>query len=363
MKTKKITQEQGFASIVVALILLLVLSLLTVGFAELARHEQSNALSKQLSNQAYYAAETGVNDASKDIETGNITTSNTSTTQCMTAPNAKNAGTQQLPPAALSANSNIDATNGVDYTCLLVDLQPPLLAKTLGKFEAWNTTFSTTSDLEKFTISWGSTDSNRTNFTTGASTEFASESQWTTDHRPPVLRVSFTPLDDLSADGIAANMFSIYLYPSDHGSNTVSYSTDRADKGAIVPGQCNVHPNATYPCSVTIKDIQHLVPNETYLLQIVDYYDTANIVVGKAVDTTNKEVHFVDSQAVIDVTGRAKNVLKRIQVRKPLSGNQMDLPDILQAQSLCKRFDTYPKYFSASPPAAYGATTACNVTD
>ena len=55
--------QRGFAAIVVALVLILVLSLLTIGFAELMRHEQRSALDKQLSSQAYYAAESGVNDA------------------------------------------------------------------------------------------------------------------------------------------------------------------------------------------------------------------------------------------------------------------------------------------------------------
>src|ERR1700722_1988557 len=54
--------EQGFASLVIALVIIVVIALITVGFAQLSRREQQTALDKQLANQAYYAAESGVND-------------------------------------------------------------------------------------------------------------------------------------------------------------------------------------------------------------------------------------------------------------------------------------------------------------
>ena len=66
--------EEGFASIVIALILIIVLSLLTIGFAQLARREQQTALSKQLANQAQYAAESGINDAYYDLSHNDPTT-------------------------------------------------------------------------------------------------------------------------------------------------------------------------------------------------------------------------------------------------------------------------------------------------
>src|SRR5665213_2637815 len=65
--------QQGFASIVIALILIIVLALLTVGFAQLARREQQTALDKQKAVQANYAAESGINAAYQDIVNNLIT--------------------------------------------------------------------------------------------------------------------------------------------------------------------------------------------------------------------------------------------------------------------------------------------------
>ncbi len=70
MGVDQTSKQDGFASIVIAIIMVIVLSLITVGFAQLMRTEQRSALDKQLSSQAYYAAETGVNDAAKALNAG-----------------------------------------------------------------------------------------------------------------------------------------------------------------------------------------------------------------------------------------------------------------------------------------------------
>src|SRR4051794_12557602 len=59
--------EDGFASIVIALVMITVLALITVSFAQLARREQQSALSKQLASQANYAVESGINDLKNKI--------------------------------------------------------------------------------------------------------------------------------------------------------------------------------------------------------------------------------------------------------------------------------------------------------
>jgi Tfp pilus assembly protein PilX len=59
--------EQGLVSIVVTMIFLIVLSLIVVGFAQVARREQRESLDRQLSSQAFYAAESGINIAKSAI--------------------------------------------------------------------------------------------------------------------------------------------------------------------------------------------------------------------------------------------------------------------------------------------------------
>src|SRR5580704_6402782 len=55
--------EAGIVSIMVTMVMLIVISLIVLGFAEISRTEQRNTTDAQLSVSAYYGAESGINDA------------------------------------------------------------------------------------------------------------------------------------------------------------------------------------------------------------------------------------------------------------------------------------------------------------
>ena len=60
-------RERGVVSIMVSIVLMAVMTLIVLGFSEIARRDQRQTLDRQLSNQAFYAAEIGVNDAQQAI--------------------------------------------------------------------------------------------------------------------------------------------------------------------------------------------------------------------------------------------------------------------------------------------------------
>src|SRR5689334_20404193 len=61
-------RQAGMVAIMVMLILMLVISLIVLGFAQISRRNQRQSLDRQLSTQAFYAAETGINDAAEIIK-------------------------------------------------------------------------------------------------------------------------------------------------------------------------------------------------------------------------------------------------------------------------------------------------------
>ncbi len=109
--------EEGFAAIVIAMVLIVILSLLTVGFAQLMRHEERSALDKQLSSQAYYAAESGINDAAAVISNNPLV----SKTTC-----GPTTGVGSLFP-----NNVVGVNTGSSYPCLLIDPTPLTLDYTV----------------------------------------------------------------------------------------------------------------------------------------------------------------------------------------------------------------------------------------
>ena len=56
-------------AILVTMNLMIVISLIVLGFAQISRRNQRQSLDRQLSTQAFYAAETAVNDAADLIKT------------------------------------------------------------------------------------------------------------------------------------------------------------------------------------------------------------------------------------------------------------------------------------------------------
>src|ERR1035438_10159281 len=112
------SNQSGVVSIFVTLIIMIILSIVVIGFSQISRREARAALDRQLSTQAFYAAESGINDAysivNKAIGTplGPIP----ATSQC-NSPSYINGTSNQIDPT----------TNTASYTCLLVNVQPTYL--------------------------------------------------------------------------------------------------------------------------------------------------------------------------------------------------------------------------------------------
>jgi Tfp pilus assembly protein PilX len=334
--------EQGFASIVIALVIIIVLALLTVGFAQLARREQQSALTKQLSSQAFFAAESGINDVIKALPT--LLLANAAT------PIDKN----RCLSSAYLPRENLNAGTGVSYSCVLLNLQPPsLVYSEVGSGSTRNTTFSTTSAIDSIKVNWSSA-TNKTTFRPNLASGFSpnTPANW---NSPAVVQISLTPLGSggLSRAALTNGTFTAYLYPTT-GGGTVTYNPS-SNQGPIVAGNCSP---ATFVCSVTING----VPGGAgyyYLMRIVNYYDTSNISVNEAKSSaTGATYNFVNGQAQIDSTGRARTVLKRMQVRVSLTGNSssgagtsVDLPDTtIEASNVCKRPETEPSVTNYKNP-------------
>lgn len=391
------SDEKGFASIVIALVFIIVLALLTVGFAQLARREQQNALDKQLATQANYAAESGINSAFRDIENGYITadgapkngvnTIKADPSNCMKASQDPNASTYS---AAGGISHPVNSGNGVTYSCLLVDLQPPNLQfNCVSPSSGHHMNFSTQDALTSLTIYWGSCSGNNSNFPSDVSTGLQTVSTWNGNHYPSVLQFSLTPTSNLSTQSnptqyLISHTTNVYLYPAQSGNNGCSTSgAGSCYQGQILSGDCN--PNASrpagepdakdYPCAVTITGLG----NKDYVLHYLDYYDTANIWIDGKVNPASPTQAQFTGEPMIDVTGKARNVLKRLQARLlynngtcPSGGGQQCTPndnDVLpgnsvEAQNLCKRIQAAPATndYSSIGSTYDGLSGFCNLS-
>jgi len=364
----KYLNEDGFASIVIALTLIIVLALLTLGFAQLSRREQQTALNKHLANQAFYAAESGVNDVIQDVNNDYIC--DPSIVSCPPGAYTPTADqcidTSLLPPTALTKQHSIVSSQAAAaYTCVMVNLTPK--SEQLDKTPpdtGQHLYFTTNPAPNTLTLQWGSGDNNNTKFKTddptNSSTEFPPKSQW--GNFPPVVMVSLTKVPNASnvtRAQLLSNTFYMYLYPS---TKTVGTIDSTGPQGQIIPGGCQATGN-NYPCSVTVDN---LGSNANYILHFTAYYDSVDMYVTGQ-DSGGNAVKFI-GQDVIDVTGKAQNVLKRVQVRLNADSKNGHInPDAvlqdnaLQAQNICKRLETRPTNTDFITPN--GATLIPPTTD
>ncbi len=325
--------EDGFASLVIGLVLVLVLALLTVGFAQLTRHEQKQALNSQLASQAYYAAESGINDAVQALKAGTaIPNANTNT--CVPLP---------LPG---TTSAVINAAVGAEYSCVIVNTETKVLEKTVDPNTAWTVVSDTSSSPDSVTVSWQSLDGQTASC---PAAKFSPEDVWNAANCPAVLQFSMTPLGSgVDRNSLITNTFTAYLFPSNTGGST-TYSTAVANQAQIVGGNCT----GAGLCSVTVTTPGVSGP---FLFHIFDTYDVSDIKISA--ERGSSPITFNGGQAVIDVTGKARNVLKRLSVRVALDNNQDIVDYTIEAQNVCKRLVTQLNNTTYDDP--YGLSSPTN---
>lgn len=328
-----VRREAGVVSIMVTMVMIIVISLLILGFAEISRNEQRNTLDDQLSAQAYYAAESGVNDARAAM--GAFVTAGNRIPRKTACGNDSN----------YTLNNTLNATFNVSYTCVLIEPTPTTLNYTVG----------TTSTVVPIITDDGSasppavgTLNLRWKVGAGLSSTIAGcltplqlrtwqvasgAGAWSCHY--PVLRV-----DLLNANGVLsranwqASTATIFFVPLAVGPGSNGLPSDR---GAVRGALCS---NFTNDCNAAITGLG----GTSYYMRVTTLYQT-----NSPLQITNTAGNpFFNGQATIDATGKAQDVLRRILVAVDLTdANEFKLPTaaLVTNDSVCKRFGVTNGYF------------------
>ncbi len=323
------TNQQGMVSIMVTMILMIVMSLIVLGFAQNARRNQRETLDRQLSTQAFYAAESGVNDAKELIQgTTAVPPAKTSCTD---------AGTGGFYQSLLD-NSNVDAAHGVSYSCVLVNPAPKQLDyDSVGTTGTIAPIFSGSgSNFGNIDLTW-QTKTGSTTPTNGCPTQYTSgtasftpTSTWTCGYG--VLRLDLVPVSgNLDAATLQSSARTIFAVPTKTtGVNTYNFTTDG---NKVIGVKCT-----NTSCTLNISGLA----GTQYYMRMQSIYQDVSMKIASAQGLSG-------AQIVVDSTGKAQDVLRRIQVRFPISasGSKNNMPDnaLQSTDSICKRFASMDGYF------------------
>lgn len=321
--------ERGFVSIFSVLIIMAVLTLIMVGFSQIVRRASVSNINDQLSTQAFYAAESGVNDT---ITYLNGLTTIPNKTTCKGAP---------FTSAPFTGyDNNLDANLNVGYTCILINASAPDIryssvelegsaAPRLARLESSTGTVPETMEITLDAKDGNGTVANGVGLKPQAG-RLASDIG--------ILRVDIVPTSgDMLRDSLVNGTYSFFLNFNDSGTGGKHRVRKGIESGEMVSARC-APPSGPCKAKIELKD----PVASTYVLRLQAIYSPLNVVIDNVEDTSKNPVILKNGQVVVDSTGQANGVYRRIQVRLPTLSGLSPSFSLQTGDSICKRLLVAP---------------------
>jgi hypothetical protein len=336
MRINKKYNQKGIVSIMIASVMMIIMALITLGFTRLVQNEQRQAIDNQLSQQAFYAAESGINIAASDPDFPGERKDD-----CDVSGYNNGVITDEL-----DENGNpID----VVFTCLLIDPRPSDLVfgnDSITTNRSKVVPIRTSSEPERITFQWkGTTSATEANCNVGSMDFDINDATWNKIALLKLDLVGIPSTTPFTREDLAANQFSVVFYPcANGGSNLIAFmdGAGEEDIGKIVPVNCVNNPSVEYPCEIDITlgslTAARGVQRE-YFARFNSIYNELNVRIT-ALDLSGNTALFAGAQAVVDSTGRANDVFHRLQARVPLYENYaLPAGTIHTLDDICKLYE------------------------
>lgn len=375
--------QEGLASIIVVSVLIVIMTLITIGFTRLVNRSAVNSANRQFSASATYAAESGINDVASYLKQyaqnnrGNtlLPKSTSCTGNGSLIGNASSKGPFYYKSQLSSDLSTI-------YTCLLLNPTPSTLVynqvQNLKSQIVKINTSASPGALDKVLVSWRPSDSQITGYPT-SSNNLNDETTWNSSNGTckdssgasasciPMLRLALFPVSTgESLNSPQAQSKTIFLYPQSGGGTVPNKTYAGLGDGSLMPITCtqniggaanfNFSSNTTgYVCNLVISGLSTAITSgstDSLYMRITPIYNQADVQLAVN-DKFGNSLNFINDQAVVDATAQTGGVVKRLQARVDTSslvngGGGIDtnvssdsngIPEqsVRSANALCKR--------------------------
>lgn len=325
--------EKGAVAFLTVIVISLILTTITLGFIRLMTSEQRQATDDELTKRAYYAAESGIEDAKRAIikylqdDPGFPDESDLEKNGCEPAENDAN------PDNEVILSTNLDTA----YTCQLISLRGYQYKANLSDGQSAVVPLAPTGGgFSKVRISWhenksaadGGNDPALLSRPAGAPGQsLPQQPSW--PGNVAMMRAEFL---DFNFPINSINSQAAFLNPPNGGAGTANLAGG-AFNNQIFDGSCNT--SGDYACSIVIDNVGVLA-SQRYL-RLTPVYRNTNVMV-ELLDGSNNVIEMEDAQARIDVTGRAGDIYRRVQKTIDLI-SPGDLSNYaLLTDRICKRF-------------------------
>ncbi len=330
--------ERGLVSFMITIVMMVVISLIVIGFTQVANRNRRQALDRQLSTQAFYAAESGINAA-------------------VTAIRADQAAGQPIARQTTCTGSDYPATTLnasplVRYTCVLVNptvpdlhISPTTQSSSVVPVNPVDGSTGAPVRPTELTFSWAVSagqDPNPSLCSTPGVFRPTPPGPGTESCGYSLLRVDLLKqVGDTSSGALAGNTSTFYLQPVSSGASDYTFGdsagrTFASTKANRVAASCSA---STRRCTATIL-LDGSTSHQRYVARVTGLYrEPRDVIIDARRNTTN--LSFSDAQVVVDVTGKAQDVLRRVRATVPLhtmGSENIPLGGATTSATVCKRF-------------------------
>lgn len=338
-------QTEGAASMIVVIFISIVLSIMTIGFIRVAINEQRQSTDFDLSQRAYYAAESGIEDARRAVRDylgGELTEAELNADVCDLPRNYS---------GVLSDDPDFD----IEYTCMFIDLTPAAFRAT---FDGANITKQFTvkpvnsagnpANFQTLTMNWHLNDlpaqggdgliGSGVNLRGSGDVSLPRRSSW---NHPAMMEVTFIshPRNGLQRSNIQDS--TVFLSPNT-GSNGSSGTVFGAGvDGRVRAASCSAVASGGYACSMQFNFNGYNATANELTMRMTTHYAATSIELSLSSGANGNGAPrlFDDMQATVDVTGRAGQVFRRVEAALDLNEHTV-LPGyaVQSATDICKNF-------------------------
>lgn len=368
------SDERGFVSLFTVIFFMLLITIITVGFLRIMAAEQRQALDNDLTASAEAAAQSGVEDAKRAIlKYQSLPDGDPLKAQLLSALTS-NECDALFSNASITAALNISNTGtinsqpGLDqyYTCLSVNLNTP---DYVGRASAGQSEFiplipQNGDRYDEVVIQWHLTSQTIGNDGDGQPANYApalslppvtgGASSWAARGYPAYMRVELYgyPNGNFTRSGIDSLSRSVFLVPNASSNAAAVPSSTAINMGTIDPRGMNQNktnligvrcsgtppnvPLGTYACTARLAlDNGQPSTSNTYYIRVTPLYGSAHFRLQMV--RGGNAINFSGVEPMIDSTGRASDVFRRIQTRvRP--DNLSNLPEYAaeSAGDICK---------------------------
>lgn len=332
---KKLDQR-GAVSLISVVIFIIIITVVVMAYLTSALTAQRSSVNFDMGTRAYYSAESGIQDTLRAWSTNPISK-------------------QDCTPFIGGLTGQLGSGDyGLDYTCQLIDTEPSSIT---GEVKPQELTAmvklnpKTPGAVKKLRIKW-SLSQIKTGDSSIPSTlvprdngsqDFPTLGDWSDQKFNAMIRLNL-----IKYAGGSASERVVFLNPatSSNDNLTLNASSEPTQEKTVSNASCAqsgslVGNNNEFLCEKTLTLDNYNFAGDSIYARIGALYRSTNFSL-ELLDDKDDPVPLTNAQVTIDVTGRAKNVYRRIKQAFSLNGGYVEdnQPDaaLISAEGICKQF-------------------------